>query len=263
MILKRYDHKGAEIDDSSLIHFVGYVRISSQVQKDKDGPDRQIEAIKVFAAQYDNVVVDKIFVEDISGTTNAIDRPIWMEMIAYAEENGIKHIAIEFMDRFTRDLGVGNVMIQNLIMDGMTLYFAKTHVNVTESVKHNPEMELSLNIQGSIAQYDRKKSVLRLNRGRAKAKKERWKCGGRSSTAEMCPELHWTVWWLYEELCDEYIKKTPVYRMIAQILNDSCQKTMTGKDFSVNSVKSMLRVCPLPYHIIKLRRVGWRPYPEF
>jgi site-specific DNA recombinase len=82
---------------------VAYLRVSSaeQAGEDRDGFPRQKAAIQRWA-DANGIKVVKWYEEDISGTTNPLDRPKFADMLTRLLANGVKCVLVEKYDRLAR-----------------------------------------------------------------------------------------------------------------------------------------------------------------
>jgi site-specific DNA recombinase len=93
----------ARIAETQMKKAVAYLRVSSTAQagQDRDGLVRQRLAIENYATDHKIEIVGW-FEDDISGTTNPLERPQFAAMVTRLLENGVRSILIEKYDRLAR-----------------------------------------------------------------------------------------------------------------------------------------------------------------
>lgn len=151
-----------------------YLRVSSVGQIEGDGYDRQLIACEGYAASHDLEIVEIFREKGVSGTKELDDRPALSELFAALEENGIKTVLIEKIDRLARDLMVQESIIGDMQKSGYTL------ISVAEPdlCSTDPSRVLIRQIFGALAQYDRAMIVLKLRGARQRAKAKHGRCEG-------------------------------------------------------------------------------------
>ncbi len=145
-----------------------YLRVSGKAQIDGDGFDRQLIACETYAAA-NNIDITEVFREEgVSGTKELDDRPALSELLAALEENGVKTILIEKVDRLARDLMVQETIIGDMQRSGYTI------ISVAEPdlCSQDPSRILIRQIFGAIAQYDKSITVLKLKGARQRIAKQ-------------------------------------------------------------------------------------------
>jgi DNA invertase Pin-like site-specific DNA recombinase len=150
-----------------------YLRVSSIGQTQGDGYDRQLDACQIWADSNGYEIVE-IFRESITGKSELEDRPALSELFAALEENGIKTVIIEKVDRLARDLMIQESIIGDMQKSGYTL------ISVAEPdlCSTDPSRILIRQIFGALAQYDRAMIVLKLRGARQRSKAKHGRCEG-------------------------------------------------------------------------------------
>lgn len=150
-----------------------YLRVSSIGQTQGDGYDRQLEACETYA-KANGYEIAEVFRESITGKSELEDRPALSELFAALEENGIKTVLIEKVDRLARDLMVQESIIGDMQKSGYTL------ISVAEPdlCSTDPSRILIRQIFGALAQYDRAMIVLKLRGARQRQKAKLGRCEG-------------------------------------------------------------------------------------
>jgi DNA invertase Pin-like site-specific DNA recombinase len=154
-----------------MIKAFAYLRVSGRGQIEGDGFDRQLLACQQYAAANDIEIAEVFREEGISGTKELDDRPALSELFAALEENGIKTVIVEKLDRIARDLMVQETIIADMQKHGYTLLSTAE----PDLCSQDPSRVLIRQIFGALAQWERAMIVLKLRgaRQRKKARGER------------------------------------------------------------------------------------------
>jgi DNA invertase Pin-like site-specific DNA recombinase len=208
-----------------------YLRVSGRGQVEGDGFDRQLLACEKYAAANGIEIIEVFREEGVSGTAELEDRPALSELFAALEENGIKTVLIEKLDRLARDLLVQEQMMRDMRRDGITLLSAAE----PDLCSSDPSRVLMRQIFGAIAQYDKQMIVLKLRGARQRKKARSGKGEGRHAFGEK-PEEARTLEKIYEWAAAGV---KPKY--IAESLNLGGYKSRSGKPWLGTTVAKMLR----------------------
>jgi DNA invertase Pin-like site-specific DNA recombinase len=176
---------------------VSYYRTSSQVNVKGDSRTRQSVSVKNYSKTKGWNVVNE-FYDVISGTTNILERPEFVKMLEYCEDNSIDHILFDGVDRLSRDLLVSEYSHEYLTNKlGYTLISVRNDKTFTDTSSHGI---LIRQILSTISSFEKNNLVekLRVSRER-KSKKNKelgiisrtgnGKCGGKKKLTETNPEL--------------------------------------------------------------------------
>ena len=178
-------------------NIVGYYRTSSQVNVKGDSRTRQSVSVKNYSKTKGWNVKGE-FYDVISGTTNIMERPEFVSMLSYCEENSIDTILFEGSDRLSRDLLVSELSYEYLTNKlGYTLISVKNDKTFTETT---PTGILVRQILSTISSFEKNNLVekLRVSRDRkSKKNKElgiisrtgKGKCGGKKKLTDTIPNL--------------------------------------------------------------------------
>lgn len=124
------------MSEKSKFQMVGYVRVSSIGQN----TDRQL----------DNIQLDKVFVDKISGSTK--NRPELQRMLEYVRQGDT--VIVHSLDRLARNLEDLLSIIK--ILNEKQVTFKSLHENLTLSGQGNSPMDkLILQVFGAIAEFNR------------------------------------------------------------------------------------------------------------
>ena len=164
---------------TQLIAF-GYLRCSGASQESGDGFTRQSEKIGMYAKR-NKLVVNQVFQEIITGTSNSDDRPVFQEMLATALEQGVGIIIIERLDRIARDL---------LVQEQTLLCLRKKNIRLMSvdepDIDNNddPSRTLIRQILGAVAQADKSNLVKKLATARMRIRESGVRCDGQKPYGE-------------------------------------------------------------------------------
>ena len=100
-----------------------YYRTSSAVNvgSDKDSKKRQRHSVFSYTDPKGLNVVREFYDKGVSGTLDVLNRPSFMEMLNYCEDNSIDTIVFESADRLSRDLIIMETGFQYLTSLGYKL----------------------------------------------------------------------------------------------------------------------------------------------
>jgi len=151
-----------------------YLRVSGKSQVKGDGWLRQFIACREIAKSK-NLQIIRIFREKgVSGTTELEDRPALSALFAALEENGVKTVVIEKVDRLARDLMIQETIIGDMLKNGYAL-ISSCEPDLCSS---DPSRVLIRQIFGALAQYDRAMITLKLRSARERIRAREGKCEG-------------------------------------------------------------------------------------
>lgn len=153
-----------------------YLRVSSLGQVSGDGFERQRESVERFAAGR-GFEVEREFVEEISGTTEGFDRPVWNELMACIRANGVRAILIERADRLARDLIAGELMLRECRKLSVKVFETEGGSELTVESKE-PTQVLVRQILGAVAEFDRVCTVQKLRAARLRMRARGERCEG-------------------------------------------------------------------------------------
>jgi DNA invertase Pin-like site-specific DNA recombinase len=216
-----------------VVKAFAYLRVSGRAQVEGDGFDRQILACEKYAADNGFEIAEVFREEAISGTKELDDRPALASLLAALEENGIKTILIEKLDRLARDLMVQETIIADLRKRGFTLI----SVYEPDLCSDDPSRKLMRQIMGAIAEYDRVMIVQKLRAARGRKKLKHGKGEGRHAFGEKPEEVE-ALRHIRDLRAARYTAK-----QIAEFLNkpDSMFKSRSGLPWRGTTVAKILR----------------------
>jgi len=189
-----------------------YLRVSGKAQITGDGFLRQFRSCREYAKLHNLQIVNLFRDKGVSGTTELEDRPALSELFAALEENGVKTILIEKVDRLARDLLLQETIIGDMLKSGYTLLSCCE----PDLCSSDPSRILIRQIFGAIAQYDRAMTVLKLRGARQRIKAREGRCEGRKGWGND-PDRPWEKPILDRMIAMKGEGLTP--ERIAQVLN--------------------------------------------
>lgn len=149
-----------------------YLRVSGKSQVRGDGFRRQFIAIRSYC-EARQLHIAAIFKErGISGDSELENRPALSQLTSALNENGIKTVVIERLDRLARDLMVQETIIADLQKSGYTLLSTCE----PDLCSKDPSRVLMRQIFGAVAQYDKAMLVSKLRGARERLRLRRPKC---------------------------------------------------------------------------------------
>lgn len=154
-----------------------YLRVSSPGQQDGDGFPRQSEAAQFYADSH-NLTLLACFPEPVSGTKDSIDRPGFSSLLAYCHENGVRIILIEKMDRWARDLIIGEILLAECRKLSIDVIDCATGQNLTE-VSDDPYVKFVRQVMLAAAELNKNIVVTQTAKARRRIRERQGKCEGR------------------------------------------------------------------------------------
>ena len=148
-------------------NIVGYYRTSSQVNVKGDSRTRQSVSVKNYSKTKGWNVKGE-FYDVISGTTNIMERPEFVKMLSFCEENSIDTILFEGSDRLSRDLIVNETSYEYLTKLGYTLISVKNDKTFLDT---SPTGILVRQILSTISSFEKNNLVEKLRVSRERKSK--------------------------------------------------------------------------------------------
>src|ERR1035437_3013477 len=140
-----------------LMNIAIYARVSSETQA-KDGTiDSQIEALRDYAKTHDLTIIREYLDDGYSGTN--LDRPGLDQLRDFTQEGLIEGILILSPDRLSRKQANQIILMEEFQKRNIQVIFTN------QQFGDSPEDQLMLQIQGSLAEYERAKILDRTRRG--------------------------------------------------------------------------------------------------
>lgn len=212
-----------------------YLRVSGAGQVEGDGFRRQYLACEAYAAQRGIEIVKTYREEGVSGTKELDDRPALQSLFVDLEDNDVKVVLIEKLDRLARDLMVQETLIADMQKRGYEL-LSTAEPDLCSS---DPSRVLVRQIFGCIAEYEKSVIVLRLRGARQRHKISHGRCEGRKPYGANEDERP-TLDWMQRMRADGM-----TYLQIAQALNFVDKRARNGGEWKAATVgKILIRFVP-------------------
>jgi DNA invertase Pin-like site-specific DNA recombinase len=207
-----------------------YLRVSGRGQIEGDGFDRQTETITRYAVANGIEIAEVFREEGVSGTKELDDRPALAELFTALEENGIRTVLIEKLDRLARDLMVQETIIADMQRRGFTLISA----HEPDLCSDDPSRKLMRQIMGAFSEYEKTMIVQKLRAARQRKKARTGRCEG--SKPFGASEGHRPV---IDRILSLRASGMAV-DVIAETLNTEGHKSKTGGKWYGSSVRNVL-----------------------
>lgn len=203
---------------------VGYVRVSGDSQHggDQDGKPRQLRAIEKYCKKNKLTLTEMIEDLGVSGTLALAERPGLSRLLNSLIPPGL--LLIEKADRLARDLIAGELIIRHLADAGWKIIAVETGEDLTQS--QSPTSILLRQLQGAIAEFDRRNIVARLRAARDRKREQKGRCEGRKPFADQKALDR------LKALSRKRGGKRPTLQSIADAMNNEGFLTATGKPWT-------------------------------
>lgn len=216
---------------------VAYLRTSSATNVGGDSGDRQRAAIAAYAARAGLELVGEFYDAAVSGADPLDQREGFVDLLAFAREQGVGMVLVETASRFARSLMVQEMGLQMLRREGVQLIAVDSPE--TFGATDDPMVEAVRQMLGVMAQLEKAMTVAKLRgaRDRASAAAGR-RVEGRKGYRETAPEL--------VREARRLARKSPrtgmarSLREIAAELAELGHRTASGKPFSAGQVARLL-----------------------
>lgn len=206
-----------------------YYRTSSatNVGTNKDSKKRQRHSVYSYTDPKGLNVVREFYDKGVSGTLDVLNRPSFMEMLNYCEENKISTIVFESADRLSRDLIIMETGFQYLTSLGYKLISVSSPDSFIENT---PTSTMIRQVLGVISQFEKSNLVEKLKVARKRKSKlnkskgiidrnGNGKCAGKKRLSEKHPELAKMVV-NYRKMIDRKTHRSLSYRTISRRLKE-------------------------------------------
>lgn len=150
--------------EKDVVRAVGYVRVSTDEQSRKGyGLDVQRSAIEDYAADKGYELVEVYEDAGVSGALPPQERPALSTLLKDAEHKGFNVVIVHRVDRLSREQIYGALTLKELDMYGVKFE------SVQENFEDSPMGEFMFQLVSSIAELDRKNTILKMKAGKKKA----------------------------------------------------------------------------------------------
>lgn len=118
-------------------------------------------------AAYQNLAVEKVFEEHISGAKKNVERPVLLQAIDYCKQNSVSILLVSELSRLGRNAFEVLATVKDLIDSGINLYMQKEQLTLLDK-DGKPTMFAPIMIAtlSTCAQLERENIKFRLNSGR-------------------------------------------------------------------------------------------------
>lgn len=166
---------GNRVDGEDAMKCFVYLRVSGKAQVRGDGFRRQFIACREYAAAHGLQIVGIFKERGVSGTKELDDRPALSRLFAALEENGVKTLLIEKLDRLARDLMVSETIVKDIKTSGYTLLSTCE----PDLCSNDPSRNFMRVIFTAIAQLEKELLVIKLRGARQRMRIREGRCEGR------------------------------------------------------------------------------------
>ena len=153
-----------------------YLRVSSESQITGDGFPRQRESINRFIKRNRMELVTEFRDEGVSGVM--FDRPGLTDLFVSLKSNGVKKVVIENSSRLSRDLIVGETLLNEFKKIGVTVVTSDGTI-LTDTNDDDPSKKMIRQILGVFSEFEKSCLVQKLRVSRIRMKKSKGVCEGR------------------------------------------------------------------------------------
>lgn len=155
-----------------------FARVSSE--GDRQSTTRQVEDLKVYAEQ-NNLSIENIFEEHISGAKKNIERPVLNECMSFCVENNIEILLLSELSRLGRNVDEVLANIRFAKEQHLNIYLQKEGISIYDKEgKENPFLTIMVAVLGTAASLERENIYYRLRSGRAQYVRKNIEETGRS-----------------------------------------------------------------------------------
>lgn len=215
---------------------VSYLRVSSAGQVDGDGFPRQGSCTSAFADRQElNHLA--MFYEDISGTENVDNRPVFQELLTFAKQHSVEIVLVENSDRVARDLMISESAYLTMRKLNLCCIACDSGTDLTVC-DDDPSRVMVRQILGSVAQNDRTRLVLKLRAARNRKRLEKGRCEGVKpfGFSKADPPESQDAFNMMKSLYARGFRM----REIAERLNDANMQTRKGGKWTCFTVRAVL-----------------------
>ena len=142
-----------------------FARVSSE--GDRQSTTRQVEDLKEYAEQ-NNLSVENVFEEHVSGSKKNSERPILNECLSFCIENHIDILLLSELSRLGRNVDELLANIRFAKEQHLNIYLQKEGISIYDKDgKENPFLTIMVAVLGTAASLERENIYYRLRSGRA------------------------------------------------------------------------------------------------
>jgi DNA invertase Pin-like site-specific DNA recombinase len=157
---------------------VAYLRVSGLGQVDGDGLPRQSAAVTAYAKHAGLTIVETYQDKGVSGTKDLEDRPGLAALLDRIESNGVRVVLVESASRLARDYIVSETILGQFRKHAVKVFDAEG-IELTAPDDSDPTRRLIRQVLASVAEFDRRVTVLKLRAARERVRRRDGHCEGR------------------------------------------------------------------------------------
>ena len=141
-----------------------YARVSST--GDRQSTERQVLDLTDYATKND-LVVQQVYEEHISGAKRNADRPVLTDCLAYCKDNGTDVLLVSELSRLGRNVDEVLSSIRWAKDNRLNIFLQKEGLHIYDREgKENPYLTIMIAVLGTAAQLERENIAFRLQSGR-------------------------------------------------------------------------------------------------
>ncbi|MCP4263908.1 MAG: recombinase family protein [Planctomycetes bacterium] len=221
-----------------MVEAVTYLRVSGKGQIRGDGFPRQRTVVQRHAKSRRMQIVKEFRDEGASGTNDLEHREGLASLLDFIESREIKVVLVERVDRFARDLMVGEIILGQFRDLGVRVITSDSGIDLTTS-DDDPTRTLIRQVLGAISQFEKTVIVLKLRVARERIRKSKGRCEGRKPFGTKLGES--TTLKRMKQLRRKSSSGSPMsFARIAEVLNFEEYCTRQGKPWRASSVRKIL-----------------------
>lgn len=231
-------------DTTSKTKAFAYLRVSGngQAKEDKDGFPRQRRAIEAHAKAKGLTIVREFIEPGVTGTIT--ERPALGDMLEAIENNGVRVVIVENVNRLARDLVVQETILSDMAARGVRFHSCEAGGDLLALDEPSDEQratrKLVRQLLGAVAEYDKEMTVLKLRAARRRKRLETGRCEGAKPFGQTDEERR-VVATIKKLRRKPKGGKPKGYRAIADILNAAGLPSRRGGKWHDSSVRNVCR----------------------
>lgn len=219
-----------------------YLRVSGQGQVERDGPERQRDAIAVFCQAHKLLCMSEFFEKGVSGTVEGLDRPAFsdmLEQIPHLERNGIhiEAIVVERADRLARDLLVSEMLLAECRKRNIKVFAADRGLVDIATNEGDPTHKLIRQVIAAVAEFEKSALVKKLRLSRERVRARTGRCEGAKPYGTFPGEPEIIAYLKAVHL----LNGKPSYQAIANGLNAAGLRNRAGRKWTKGPVWGLIK----------------------
>jgi DNA invertase Pin-like site-specific DNA recombinase len=164
-----------------------YARVSGRSQlMDGTGIDRQLDVCRNYAKAHD-LTIEQEFIEQVSGTKESFDRIELTNLFVAIKSNGVRIVLVETASRLSRDLLIGEVLLNEFRKLGVKVIDSASDNDLTV-LDNDPTKILVRQLLNAVSAWEKSMLVQKLRVARMRIRAATGKCDGRKQYGHTEPE---------------------------------------------------------------------------